>query len=205
MDNLLVRVRADVNLRKWETIIDLRIWKKNINLRYRCLWGRNLCFWGSDIDLSLAYIYFFFAEFVHFPLILVMDIFTINGLTLKVEIIGETLPIKTSAYFQFSTNIIAIVTEFVYWIYDCCDFGDNVFLTTRYSTCTTEAVGCLSLSTLSPVSQLVYQTCRDTDDNVCVDLHNCRFFYIGVFEQNFILSKKNRNKCLSNCFFDGFL
>ena len=112
--------------------------------------------------MSLAYILFnFFAEFVHFPLILVMDIFTINGLTLKVEITGDTLPIKTSVYFQFSTNIIAIVTEFVYWIYNCCDFGDNVFLTTRYSTCTTETVGCLSLPTSSLVSQVVYQTCRD--------------------------------------------
>ena len=102
---------------------------------------------------------------MHFPLVLVMDIFTINGLTLKVEIIGETLPIKTSVYFQFFTNIIAIVTEFVYWIYNCCDFGDNVSLTTRYSTCSTEAVGCLSLPTLSLVSQLVYQTCRDYRDS----------------------------------------
>ena len=62
------------------------------------------------------YIFFVCAEFVHFPLIFVMNIFTINGLTLKVEIIGETLPIKTTVYFKFSTNIIAIVTEFVYWI-----------------------------------------------------------------------------------------
>ena len=55
-----VRIRAYVIGRlfgKWETAIDLRIerlyenWKKDINLRYRCLWCRNRTWiWGLDVD-----------------------------------------------------------------------------------------------------------------------------------------------------------
>jgi hypothetical protein len=60
MADLLVRVGvyvSDVDLRKWETAIDLRIWKKDIYLRYRCLWRRNLTWiWELDVDLSLAYL-----------------------------------------------------------------------------------------------------------------------------------------------------
>ena len=62
----------DFNLRKWEMAIDLRIghqfenlkkmtknwiWKKDIDLRYRCLWRRNgTSIWGMDVDLSLTYV-----------------------------------------------------------------------------------------------------------------------------------------------------
>jgi hypothetical protein len=60
MADLLVRVGvyvSDVDLRKWETAIDLRIWKKDIYLRYRCLWRRNRTWiWELDVDLSLAYL-----------------------------------------------------------------------------------------------------------------------------------------------------
>jgi len=64
----------DVDLRKWDKAIDLRIWKKrhrfenwtpiwefekkDIDLRYRCLWHRNRTWvWEVDVDLSLIYIY----------------------------------------------------------------------------------------------------------------------------------------------------
>ena len=46
MANLLVRVRvyvSDVDLRKWETAIDLRIWNRN-----------QTWIWGLDVDLSLT-------------------------------------------------------------------------------------------------------------------------------------------------------
>jgi hypothetical protein len=52
---------TDVDLRKWEMAIDLRIecWyenlKKYIDLRYRCLWCRNRTWiWGLDVDFSLS-------------------------------------------------------------------------------------------------------------------------------------------------------
>jgi hypothetical protein len=50
----------DVDLRKWEMAIDLRIGcrfenlKKHIDLRYRCLWSRNQLKAGSQ---SESYIY----------------------------------------------------------------------------------------------------------------------------------------------------
>ena len=85
MADLLVRVgvRAlDIDLRKREMAIFLGIWcifekghwfelwmpiwKKDVNLRYRCLWRRNWTWiWGLDIDygldfnLSLSYIYIY--------------------------------------------------------------------------------------------------------------------------------------------------
>ena len=72
----------DFDLRKWETTIDLRIgcrfenlkkghrfgnwttiWeleKKDIDLRYRCLWPSNRTWiWGLDVDLSFTYIYIY--------------------------------------------------------------------------------------------------------------------------------------------------
>ena len=42
MADLLDQVRVwEFDLRKWKTAIELRIWKKDIDLRYRYLWHRN--------------------------------------------------------------------------------------------------------------------------------------------------------------------
>ena len=49
----------DFDLGKWEPIIDLIMWKKDIDLRYRCLWLRNRTWiWGLDVDMNLTYIFF---------------------------------------------------------------------------------------------------------------------------------------------------
>ena len=63
MADLLVRARHmsvmsfDVNLRKWETAIDLRIWKKDINLRCRCLWCRNRTWIRGSTSIWVLHIY----------------------------------------------------------------------------------------------------------------------------------------------------